>query len=147
MAHAVWARPDELDLLAQRGVTISVELPPVLVLARPDAVRQVLTNLLLNALDATPPGGAITIAPADAAAGSVAIAVRDTGSGFAAGALARAGEPFFTTKPPGAGTGLGLAVTRQLLHELGGGMQLQSAPGRGTTVIVTLPAAAGNDHA
>lgn len=67
------------------------------------------------------------------------IEVRDTGIGMPAEVLARAGEPFFTTKEPGQGMGLGLFVARAVLERLGGKLELASTPGRGTTAVLTLP--------
>ena len=78
---------------------------------------------------------------ARAAGGRVAIAVEDDGAGMSPDVAARAFEPYFTTKPPGVGTGLGLAICRELVGALGGTIGLESAPGTGTVVTVTLPAA------
>ena len=69
----------------------------------------------------------------------VCIVIADTGPGIAAGALARIFEPYFTTKSPGEGTGLGLFVTRTLLENLGGRIEVHSAVGEGTSFMVTLP--------
>ena len=66
--------------------------------------------------------------------------VHDSGSGMRADVLERAGEPFFTTKAPGQGMGLGLFLTRTVLARLGGTLELSSQPGRGTTAVLTLPA-------
>ncbi len=108
-------------------------------------IEQVLLNLVVNARDAMPVGGhlAITLArrapEAGAAAGTVVIAVRDTGAGMPAEVQARAFDPFFTTKPPGKGTGLGLSTVQGIVHQSGGTVWLESAPGAGTTVWITLP--------
>jgi signal transduction histidine kinase len=65
--------------------------------------------------------------------------VRDTGTGMDAATLARVTEPFFTTKPQGQGTGLGLAMARGFAEQSGGALQLESEPSRGTTVTLWLP--------
>ncbi|MBU1376176.1 MAG: ATP-binding protein [Alphaproteobacteria bacterium] len=108
-----------------------------------------LLNLVLNARDAMPGGGVLTIdamacgAAASGAAGQAGdaiISVTDTGEGMDAYTLSRAFEPFFTTKPGGRGTGLGLAMVRRFAQEAGGGVAARSRPGVGTTVSLTLPA-------
>jgi two-component system sensor histidine kinase RegB len=73
----------------------------------------------------------------------VAISVRDEGPGMSAEILARVGEPFFTTRPPGQGMGLGLFLARGFAEALGGGLELESAPGRGTTATILLPIVEG----
>jgi len=113
------------------------ETPPVFMIE--DHLIQVVLNLLLNALDAMPQGGALRI-EVGAAAGQVALRVRDGGLGMDRGVLARAFEPLFTTKEPGRGTGLGLSISRDIVRAASGEIELHSAPGRGTTAVVTLPA-------
>ncbi len=103
-----------------------------------------LLNLILNARDAMPGGGQVTLHAGplkDNGRASVAISVSDTGSGMDAATLARAQEPFFTTKPQGAGTGLGLAQVAEVAKQSGGRLDLTSGPGRGTIVRLILPAA------
>ena len=113
-----------------------------------------LINLIVNARDAMPQGGDVVVSvapekavaakqhPAGLAPGCYArIVVADTGIGMDAATLARATEPFFTTKPRGKGTGLGLATVRAFAEGAGGVLRIESAPGRGTTVTVWLPAA------
>jgi signal transduction histidine kinase len=104
-----------------------------------------LLSLVLNARDAMPDGGVLTIEAADRGAGSsrsVAITVTDTGVGMDAPTLARAFEPFFTTKGGGCGEGLGLAMVRRFAQAAGGGAVARSSPRTGTTVTLELPAAA-----
>jgi signal transduction histidine kinase len=115
-----------------------------------------LLNLAVNARDAMPDGGSLCIAvsrdevtgdqahPAGLSPGHYAgITVADTGVGMDAATLRRATEAFFTTKPPGQGTGLGLASVRAFVGGVGGGLQLESpGPGRGTTVKMWLPESA-----
>ena len=108
-----------------------------------------LVNLGTNARDAMPGGGILTLSaeavrdhPAAPAPGDyVRISVTDTGIGMAAATLARAREPFFTTKPPGEGTGLGLSMVGDFCEQSGGAMTIDTAPGTGTTVSLWLRSA------
>ena len=102
-------------------------------------LSQILMNLLLNAAQATPPGGSITIsAEKEHSADLVELRVSDTGSGIPADILPHIFEPFFTTKR-GRGTGLGLSISQSYIHKHGGDIHVESTPERGTTVRVTLP--------
>ncbi|WP_422056289.1 MHYT domain-containing protein [Sphingomonas sp.] len=121
---------------------------PVPVLADPTQVEMMILNLAINARDAMPDGGTLTIATATRHIGSdtelepgdyVEIAVSDTGIGMDEATLRRAMEPFFTTKPVGKGTGLGLAQIYGSARQAGGTVRLSSTPGIGTTVSVLLP--------
>jgi signal transduction histidine kinase len=107
----------------------------------PGLLRQILVNLLTNAADAIIQGGPRgTIAVASSARDSVIdLAVRDDGVGIAPEDAARIFEPFYTTKGRGKGTGLGLAICRELATALGGRINVESAPGRGSTFTVSLP--------
>ena len=103
-----------------------------------------LLNLILNARDAMPTGGTVTVRAAPVLEGgrrSVAISVADTGTGMDSETSRRALEPFFTTKPQGAGTGLGLAQVAEVVKQSGGRLAIDSEVGRGTTVRLTLPEA------
>jgi PAS domain S-box-containing protein len=119
-------------------------------------LENVLVNLVLNARDAMPDGGAvkikasnITLDPATAAGLGinadeyVLLAVTDTGVGMAPDVIARAFEPFFTTKEVGKGSGLGLSMVYGFAQQSGGAVRLESAPGKGTTVELFLPRATG----
>jgi two-component system, cell cycle sensor histidine kinase and response regulator CckA len=108
-----------------------------------EQLEQVLLNLVLNARDAMPRGGTITIVTTRmrAARSRMHIQVRDTGSGIHADALPRVFEPFFTTKGP-SGTGLGLMIAKELIEHAGGTIRIESEYGKGTTVLVDLPQAA-----
>ncbi len=105
-------------------------------------ISQVVLNLLVNAAHAIEPGS-----PADnevhlmtrSQSGQVTITVEDTGSGIPEEHQERVFEPFFTTKPSGQGTGLGLFLTREIVHRLGGEISLSSTPGQGTRVTLILP--------
>jgi two-component system, NtrC family, sensor kinase len=101
-------------------------------------LQQVLLNLLTNALDATSPGGVIHVATR-AHGGEVELEVADTGCGIPAPELKRIFEPFVTTKEPHRGTGLGLFICGQLVHDHGGRIDVVSEPGRGSLFRVTLP--------
>lgn len=122
-----------------RGVTIRTDfddnLPPVLLDG--DQLRQVAINLILNAGGAMPDGGELLIATAPGPDHTVRITFRDTGSGIPAESLEKIFEPFYTTKARG--TGLGLAITRQIVEMHHGTIAIESEPGNGTTVTVTLP--------
>jgi signal transduction histidine kinase len=103
-----------------------------------------LLNLALNARDAMPNGGDLFIQVENVVSGrehSVSFSVSDTGSGMNADVCARAFEPFFSTKPAGAGTGLGLAQVYDLAKRSRGQAAIESEPGAGTTVTITLPRA------
>ena len=102
-------------------------------------LQQVLMNLLLNAADATPDGGRIAVR-ASAVNGRVRIMVIDTGTGIAPEHLDRIYDPFFTTKPRGRGTGLGLSVSYGIVKEHSGTLTAESTPGEGSRFIVSLPA-------
>lgn len=137
------------------GWPLRAELPDRLPAARGDRVgfQSAMVNLAANARDAMPGGGPVTIRawteelaePLDKAglpAGRyVVAAVRDSGIGMDPATLARLGEPFFTTKPPGIGTGLGLPAVRGFCARAGGALRVDSAPGEGTTAAIWLPVA------
>jgi len=120
------------------------------VLADPVQLRQILMNLVLNARDAMPQGGKIRLItraakfPSEVEPGivrrAVSLAVQDNGCGMDAETRARLFEPFFTTKKLGEGTGLGLATVERIVSESGGRIEVESEPGRGTSIEVFLPA-------
>jgi two-component system cell cycle sensor histidine kinase/response regulator CckA len=122
--------------------------------ADPGQVEQLLMNLVVNARDAMPLGGDLTIATADAVLDAtfarqhvgavpgryISLRVQDTGCGMTPEVLARVFEPFFTTKEPGKGTGLGLSTVFGLVEQSGGYITIESRPGAGTTVTTYWPA-------
>jgi two-component system sensor histidine kinase RegB len=103
-------------------------------------LERALRVLLRNALQASAAGAPVSLR-ARAGPDGVEVEVADRGAGMAPDVLARAGEPFFTTKDPGAGSGLGLFLARALVEQLGGALELASEPGRGTTARIVLPSA------
>lgn len=105
----------------------------------PRAVSQALRSLITNAQDASPPNTAVVVGVHAGDARTLAISVRDRGVGMPDEILARIGEPFFTTKAPGRGMGLGLFLARAVIEGVGGSLQIDSKPGEGTEVSVTLP--------
>ncbi|HEX5830329.1 MAG TPA: ATP-binding protein, partial [Gemmatimonadaceae bacterium] len=144
-----------LERLIVDDVTLHLDLAPALdaVSADPGQLEQVLMNLALNARDAMPHGGVLTVRTRattvpDGPMGAplppgryVTLEVCDEGVGMDAATLARAFEPFFTTKRPGAGTGLGLATVHGIVRQSGGDVRIESRPRHGTMVTVLLPAA------
>ncbi len=137
---------------AQVACVLEVEDGIWPVLADPQRLEMALLNLAVNARDAMPEGGRLTIGahnipdspdwPGGPNRGeSVAITVSDTGTGMSPEVLARAAEPFFTTKGRGKGTGLGLATTRGFAEQSGGTLRIDSRLGAGTSVTILLPRA------
>jgi|GEM_PF-1455290 len=100
-------------------------------------------NLAINARDAMPQGGSLSIQIENVVSGAqgICITVTDTGTGMAADVAARAFEPFYTTKPAGAGTGLGLAQVYSFAKQCGGAATIESSPRHGARVSITLPRA------
>jgi PAS domain S-box-containing protein len=118
---------------------VPADLP--LVLGVEDQLEQVFLNVLVNAWHAMPDGGTVTIRAGATNDGQVCITFQDTGCGISPEALARAFEPFYSTKGD-LGTGLGLPICRQIVDGHHGTIHLDSTPGDGTTVTITLPQAA-----
>jgi signal transduction histidine kinase/CheY-like chemotaxis protein len=156
LAHTLGRRVEVRTVVAAPAGS----LPPLL--ADRGQLETVLINLATNARDAMPDGGTLTLAveaeavqrPQPFVEGPkpghyIRISVTDTGSGMPAEILARAAEPFFTTKERGRGTGLGLSMARGFAEQSGGALAIRSTPGLGTTVTLWLPVAreAGPDPA
>ncbi len=131
-------------------VDIAPGLPPAL--ADANQLEMAILNLSVNARDAMPDGGTLTIAAREtqvaagaradlAAGGYLGLSVADTGVGMDEATMARAIEPFFSTKGIGKGTGLGLSMVHGLASQMGGAMALSSTPGRGTVVDLLIPIA------
>jgi PAS domain S-box-containing protein len=121
-------------------VTLALMHPLPAISADLAQLKQVVLNLALNARDAMPDGGTLTI-ETTVSGQSVVLRVRDSGIGMDAATRSRALEPFFTTKPEGEGTGLGLSLVYGVVDELGGRLSIESAIGLGTIIEVALPAA------
>jgi signal transduction histidine kinase len=133
-------------LAARSGVTLRHEAPQkVNVNADAGQLQQVLTNLVVNALQASPRGAEVCVTTGQEqrpgqADKTAFVRVVDAGSGIEPDALPRIFEPFFTTKDVGQGTGLGLAVAEGIVEEHGGRIEVTSAPGAGASFTVWLPA-------
>jgi two-component system, NtrC family, sensor kinase len=112
-----------------------------LVIGNAGKLQQVFTNLLLNARDAIPAGGRITLRTLSSHDGSLIVEVADDGIGIAPENVAKIYDPFYTTKGIGRGTGLGLAVSYGIVQEHAGHISVESAPGCGTTFRIALPTA------
>jgi PAS domain S-box-containing protein len=143
------------------GVTIQMDVdydaPPLF--ADKAQLETVMVNLAVNARDAMPSGGILRLSahsevitgpasnrPPLKAGCYLRLELSDTGNGMDAATLRRAAEPFFTTKKPGEGTGLGLAMARGFAQQSGGGLWIDSVPGRGTTVTLWFPQASAAAH-
>ena len=140
------------SLAEHHELVLRLELGNACVRVDARQLEQVILNLTLNARDAMPEGGRLTISTAWTAAdpsspttpspgglGYASLTVQDTGVGMNAMTLARAFEPFFTTKPVGQGSGLGLSVVDGLVHQMGGTIQVLSQPGQGARFSICLP--------
>jgi PAS domain S-box-containing protein len=147
--------PEMLDFLRHSvgpNVAIQVEISSEVCAVEVDAnqLELALINLAVNARDAMPQGGTLTIACHNEHHGKkvglprdpfVCVTISDTGEGMSAATLARAEEPFFTTKGVGKGTGLGLSMVQGFIAQSGGAMRIRSEPGKGTKITLWLPRA------
>jgi signal transduction histidine kinase len=139
---------DDLQKMLRRLIgermELVVQLAPDLSRVRADRsqVEQVIVNLVVNARDAMPRGGRVTIRTHNAAGPFAGLTVEDTGEGIAPEIHERIFEPFFTTKPVGRGTGLGLATVYGIVKQSGGDIQVQSVPAQGARFTVLLPTTA-----
>ncbi|MEF2232244.1 MAG: ATP-binding protein [Pseudodesulfovibrio sp.] len=139
---------DMLSLLERGGGPQNVEIvkafDPHLPMVRtdPPLLRQVFLNLLINAIQAVGERGFIYVTTY-AESFKVCVEVRDTGPGIAKENLERIFHPFFTTKAPGEGTGLGLSVSLRIVNQLGGEMAVRSEPGKGAAFTVCIPMTRG----
>ncbi|MDO9412615.1 MAG: PAS domain S-box protein [Pseudolabrys sp.] len=153
--------PEMLDFVRHSvgpNISINVDVAPEVASVEVDAnqLELALINLAVNARDAMPDGGSLTIACHNETNGKahgmlrddyVCVTVTDTGEGMSEATLARAQEPFYTTKGIGKGTGLGLSMVHGFTAQSGGMMRIKSAPGKGTTVTLWLPRASERDAA
>jgi PAS domain S-box-containing protein len=128
--------------MAMRRLHLQLHIKPGVpdVIGYEKAIETVIVNLLLNAADATPPDGTVTLSIRCSADGeAVEIEVRDTGHGLAPELRERVFDPFFTTKGPGHGTGLGLTVCRSIVDRHGGVIAVDTPPDGGCRFVVTIP--------
>lgn len=152
---------DEADKMLRRIIGANMHLEkklgagPALINADPTQISQVIMNLVINARDAMPDGGRIVIETANAAIGAetaglklapkpgeyVTLSVSDTGAGMSAEIMSHIFEPFYTTKAPGDGTGLGLSTVYGIVNQACGGISVESEPGRGSAFKIFFPAA------
>ena len=119
--------------LAEGGVPVAVDA---------GQLEMALLNLVRNAADSMPEGGVVAVRT-EVSGGMAMVVVADRGSGMPASVVGRATEPFFTTKAPGRGTGLGLSMVRGFAEQSGGRLEIESAEGVGTTVRIVLPLRSG----
>jgi PAS domain S-box-containing protein len=148
-------RPVELNGLLREGIqllehttlarlSLDLDLEPGLrpIQGDPSALAHSFMNLYVNAVDAMPEGGTLSFRTRNLDDQAVEVIIKDTGCGMSAEVLARALDPFFTTKAPGKGTGLGLALVHSTITAHQGLLEVQSSPGQGTRVRMVFPAAA-----
>lgn len=148
-----------LQRLVRRNLEVRMELDATVgaVLVDPDQLEQVILNLVVNAQDAVAATGTVTVrtrAPASAGEGGgegsgtmPMLEVEDTGDGIHPDVLSRIFEPFFSTKAPGRGTGLGLSTVHTIVTRAGGRVEVKSEPGRGSTFRILLPGTRSVDGA
>ena len=144
---------DTVSLLSyqsrKQGIATTHDLDPELpkIWARASGIRGVLMNLCLNAVQAMPDGGTLTLRTRRTGERLVRIEIQDTGLGIPREHVDQIWDPFFTTKPVGKGTGLGLSITQRIVQRHGGSVRVESEPGRGACFVVELPIQGpGGDH-
>ena len=151
--HQVIAQPTQVNTILQELIELLpkyietqedsfvTELDPVLPVVEADdaQLRQVFLNLMINAVEAMPQGGTLTVRTRTGPPGMVTIEVQDTGVGISSSGLSKLFTPFFTTKPIGKGTGLGLAIIYGIIKMHRGQINVQSQVDKGTTFTITLP--------
>lgn len=130
LRHSTSGREVQLDYRGAAGATV---------LAPPGELEQVVFNVFLNAAQAMQGRGRIE-ARTTAGKEHIVLSIRDSGPGIAPEHLARVFDPFFSTKPPGEGAGLGLAISYEIMHELGGSMRAANHPQGGALFEIVLPA-------
>jgi len=127
----------QLEAPGHAKISCELQLDPHLrpVAADAELLHRAISNLVLNAMDAMPQGGFLTLRTRDDG-GKVVIEIADTGSGLTAEECARIFTPYYTSKQHG--TGLGLAIVQSVVSDHGGTIRVQSEPGRGTTFVIEL---------
>jgi CheY-like chemotaxis protein/anti-sigma regulatory factor (Ser/Thr protein kinase) len=140
LCAALQASATALRRLLPAAIALSVDAPGAAwTCIDPTQLHQLVLNLAMNARDAMPEGGALRLS-VRSDGGEVTLGVADTGTGMDQATQAAAFQPFFTTKAPGKGTGLGLANVQAIVAGLGGRVALASALGKGTTFEIVMPA-------
>ena len=134
--------------LSRRRIEVGCEFAPGLPAQHVDRIRikEVFVNLFMNAIDAMPDGGRLTVRTFCDKTGAVAAEVSDTGHGIAVEHLGKVFDPFFTTKPVGIGTGMGLAVAKSIMTQHGGNLTLANRPGGGVCARMTFHNNKEADH-
>jgi signal transduction histidine kinase len=128
------------EKLARRRIEVESKLDPVpSLMGDPERLQQLLLNLFLNAADAMPEGGRLSVSLGPGENGQVRVSVADTGTGIRPEDLEKIFDPFFTTKPAGEGNGLGLMVCKGIVADHGGTLTASSALGAGTEFVISLP--------
>ena len=128
------------EKLKGRGIVVERDYSPVSeVVANRDRLEQVFLNLIVNAIDAMPSGGTLTVHLMQPSPKLIEICVADTGIGIEPDVLYQIFEPFYTTKERGKGTGLGLLVSQRIIHDHGGKISAASEVGAGTRISILLP--------
>jgi signal transduction histidine kinase len=129
----------------RRGITLALHHDETLpeIDGDPDALQQIVLNLVRNALDATAEKGHVDVRLEAAGPSVLRVSVRDDGRGMDEATRAQAFEPFFTTRGSTGGTGLGLAVVKGIVDEMRGSIDLRSAPDAGTTLTIDVPVVVG----
>ena len=112
-----------------------------------DKLQQLFINLVLNAVDAMPDGGKLRLAIRPLPGERIEVTIADSGHGMAPETVARIFDPFFSTKAPGRGSGLGLVVAQGIVTDHGGTLKVASAPGQGTVFTITLPVSTDQSEA
>ena len=154
-AHVLGGMRDLLQRTLGEGIELRYRIDPQLQHAQadPGQLESAVLNLVLNARDAMPRGGVLTLSAhqrerrrlARSGADTVVVEVSDSGEGMSREVIERALEPFFTTKVAGKGTGLGLSMVYGFVRQWGGDVRIYSEPNIGTTVRLLLPTAAGQE--
>ncbi|HML94007.1 MAG TPA: PAS domain S-box protein [Thermodesulfobacteriota bacterium] len=128
-------------LLRKHGITAETDTDPGLViLSDPNLLHLVFSDAVMNAVDAMPGGGKLTItANGEEVPGFAVVRIEDTGTGIPREVIPFVFDPFFTTKPTGVGTGLGLSVAKRVITDHGGEVSIKSKEGKGTTLLIKLP--------
>ena len=128
-------------ILGPVKLELDLDPKPMAVRGDPNAIKNLLMNLCVNSVDAMADPGTITVRTRSKADSSIEVRVIDDGAGMTPDVLSKALDPFFTTKAMGKGTGLGLTTAFGTVQNHGGQLEIQSSPGKGTTVIISLPEA------